>query len=178
MSHPDLTKGKILRRVKDDLLTSSTYIVGVHCQLSLGGPIGADVLLCWMQNGLAWHNVLRNCTTLLQCGPCVLRFNGAAKYTSIVWEPVQPTDGPHAYVASRGWIALYWRNPAISFCHMQQIALHQTLQQEWQRHLRQVDGHLGGECRTVGGGTALGLTLDSCLTRSVTSRRTCRARPL
>ena len=98
--------------------------------------------------------------------------------SALVWEPVQPTDGPHAYVASRGWIASYWRNPAISFCHMQQIAMHQTLQQEWQRHLRQVDGHLGGECRTVGGGTALGLTLDSCLTRSVTSRRTCRARPL
>ena len=54
---------------------------------------------------------------------------------------------------------------------MQQIAMHQTLQQEWRRHLRQVDGHLGGECRTVGGGTALGLTLDSCLTRSVTSQR-------
>ena len=124
-----------------------------------------------MQKELALHSVLRNCITLLQCGPCVLRFNGAAKCISVVWEPVQPTDGPHAYVASRGWIASYWRNPAISFCQMQQIAMHQTLQQEWRRHLRQVDGHLGGECRTVGGGTALGLTLDSCLTRSVTSQR-------
>ena len=103
--------------------------------------------------------------TQLCCNVCLVFFVSMELLRALEWEPLQPTDGPHAYVASRGWIASYWRNPAISFCHMQQIAMHQTLQQEWQRHLRQVDGHLGGECRTVGGGTALGLTLDSCLTK-------------
>ena len=89
LSHPDLAKGKSLRQVKDDLLTSSKYIVDVLCQLSLGGPIGADVSLCWMQKGLAYYATVQLC-----CNVGLVFFVSMELLSALVWEPVQPTDGP------------------------------------------------------------------------------------
>ena len=78
-------------------------------ELSLGALIGTDVLLCRMQEGLARH------ATVL----CNERLLFDQLTVQLWWEqvqqnerqPVQPMDGPSAYIADLPHIGVTWLLP-------------------------------------------------------------------
>ena len=134
-------------------------------ELSLGGLIGTDVLLCRMQEGLARQ--------LCNCAMRGFLLSHSRTTVQLLRDQVHQSGGGSqcnsGSAAVDGWaeclhcgLASYSRNPAISLCQgCSKLLCARPVQREWHRQGGQVDGHLGGECRR---GMGLGLTLESCLT--------------